>query len=250
MPVRTCPLQSTDCAGNRHGYPGAVATRGVEFHDRALYVGNSLILADLHIGLGDGAVELPVAERSSLIARVQDLLSTYNPREVVVAGDILHSFSDVPGDAAETVLEFDETVRAAAAELVVTPGNHDTMLEGIWAGRMPAEYRIGDGTVVCHGHRRPETQADRYVIGHDHPTLRIEGQKRPCYLVGEQAAGTVVMLPAFGDMVAGVTVNRMRADAFQSPLVTDTDELAPVVWDDRAGDCLSFPPLGRFREML
>jgi metallophosphoesterase superfamily enzyme len=106
--------------------------------------------------------------------------------------------------------------------------------------------------VVCHGHEVPDADADRYVVGHDHPTITIEGQRRPCYLVGsDQLRGaTVVMLPSFNTLNAGVEVNQMRAADFQSPLVTDADRLEPVVWDESGRETLRFPVLGEFREML
>jgi hypothetical protein len=58
------------------------------------------------------------------------------------------------------------------------------------------------------------------------------------------------MLPAFSRVAAGVSVNGMRARDFQSPLVTDADSLRPVVWDQGRHEALTFPPLGRFRELL
>jgi metallophosphoesterase superfamily enzyme len=67
------------------------------------------------------------------------------------------------------------------------------------------------------------------------------------------------VLPAFTRLAAGVAVNDMGTDAFDSPLVTDADRLAPVVvdsptdgadGDSEAGEPLRFPPLGEFRELL
>ena len=141
-------------------------------------------------------------------------------------------------------------------------------------------YRVGD-TVVHHGHAEPErvepeeveskgvepervepegvsgnsVGADavtRYVVGHDHPTIEIEGVRRPCLLYGPDAyrGADVFVLPAFTRLAPGAVVNRMRADDFQSPVVTDADALRPVVWDEEAGETLAFPPLGEFRRLL
>ncbi len=125
------------------------------------------------------------------------------------------------------------------------------MLDSVWDGPTETEYWVGD-TVVCHGHEAPDADAGRYVVGHDHPTISIEGQRRPCYLVGsDQFRGSdVVMLPSFNRLNAGVEVNEMRAGDFQSPLITDADRLEPVVWDESGRETLSFPPLGEFRRML
>lgn len=222
----------------------------MEFIGRAVLVADALVVADLHVGLAGETIEDPATVRSSLVSGLRDILDRTGAGAVVVAGDLLHRFGGVPTAAAETVDAIDRAVRTAGADLVVTPGNHDAMLAGIWDGPTPGEHRLADGSVVCHGHRAPEADADRYLVGHDHPTLRVAGRKRPCHLVGEQDAGQVVMLPAFGPLVPGVAVNRMRAAAFQSPLVSDADALRPVVLDEEAGETLEFPPLGRFRERL
>jgi metallophosphoesterase superfamily enzyme len=113
------------------------------------------------------------------------------------------------------------------------------------------EYRLGE-TVVLHGHADPESEADRYVLGHDHPAIEIEGKRHPCLLYGPDAfrGADVVMLPAFNRLAPGSTVNGMLSSDFQSAVVTDADLLRPVVWDSESEEMLSFPPLGEFRRML
>jgi putative SbcD/Mre11-related phosphoesterase len=211
------------------------------YDDRAVLLGETLVVADLHLGRGTGgSLELPVGSSADVARRFEALVDRHRPSDVVVAGDLLHSFQTVRGTCAD-----------AGADLVVTPGNHDTMLDAVWDGPAPPSYRVGD-TVVCHGHEVPDAEADQYVVGHDHPTITIEGQRRPCYLVGsgQLRGATVVMLPSFNTLNAGVEVNRMRANDFQSPLVTDADRLEPLVWNESDRETLRFPPLGEFRNML
>jgi putative SbcD/Mre11-related phosphoesterase len=222
------------------------------YDDRALLLDGTLVVADLHVGRGTGGtLELPVGSGSDMVQRFQSLVDRHDPDEVVVAGDLLHSFRTVPRSVESTVAGLKRACREAGARLLVTPGNHDTMLDSVWDGPTESAYRVGE-TVVCHGHEAPEADADRYVVGHDHPTIAIEGQRRPCYLLGsDQYRGSdVVMLPSFNRLNAGVEVNEMRASDFQSPLVTDADRLEPVVWDESGRETLSFPPLGEFRRML
>lgn len=264
------------------------------FRDRAVYLpaARTLVLADLHLGRdATSEVSLPLGERADLTKRLRALLEHFSPATVVFAGDVLHSFSGVPGEAAETVDALLRAVASAGAAAVVTPGNHDAMLEGVWHGRTVPEHRIdvrlttdgiregtderpgdepgdepdrspgspvdsgtrarGEG-LVCHGHRVPEGAAGLYVVGHDHPTIEIEGQRRPCYLYGSaiHRGADVLMVPAFNRLVTGVAVNRMRTSEFQSPLVADADAFRPVVRDEDADETLWFPPLGKFRSML
>ncbi len=226
----------------------------VEYRDRAVYFpdAGALVLADLHVGRDAASdVALPLGERRDLTTRLESLLDQFAPETVVFAGDVLHSFSEIPREAPETLAALRRAVRAAGARLVVTPGNHDTMLASLWDGPSEAAYRLDDGgTVVCHGHEVPAVTADRYVVGHDHPKITIEGRDHPCYLWGSYDDAELLMLPAFTRLAGGVTVNRMRTADFQSPLVTDADALRPVVTGGTTGEVHEFPPLGEFRRLL
>ena len=282
----------------------------VEFRDRALYVpaADALVCADLHLGRdATSAVQAPLGERRTLPKRLTALCDYFSPAEVVIAGDVLHSFSGTPGDAAESFDRIARAIEARDARLVVTPGNHDTMLAGVWNGRATPAYRLDVGTadrttdddgncgdrsndringgepstgsgtddggnrsgsgdggtghddwisdggvVVCHGHEPPETEAGTYVIGHDHPAIEIEGQRRPCYLYGPDVyeGADVLMVPALTELAAGVVINRMSARDFQSPLVADSGTLRPIVRDEDVDETLWFPPLSEFRSML
>ena len=224
--------------------------------DRAVYLpaADTLVCADLHVGRAAASnVELGLGERGDLVERFEALLDRFAPAETVLAGDFLHAFDSLPRGTAETVRDLTRVADESGTHLVVTPGNHDTMLDGMWDGPTTREHRLdGTGIVVMHGHERPELDADCYVVGHDHPTIEIEGQRRACYLYGpEQYDGSdVLMVPSFSRLPAGVVVNGMTAREFQSPLVTDADGLRPIVRDECADETHEFPPLGEFRRLL
>ncbi|OVE84657.1 metallophosphoesterase [Natronolimnobius baerhuensis] len=226
--------------------------------ERAAYVpaADTLLLADLHLGRAETSrVEAPIDDGSDAQNRLASLLAQTEPDTVVVAGDLLHAFDRVPLRVARDLEALESTIAEAGASLVVTPGNHDTMLESVFDGETSPEYRLPDGeTVVCHGHEEPTIYDDveRYVIGHDHPALAIDGRKRPCVLYGPGVydGADVLVLPAFTRLAGGATVNRMRARDFQSPLVTDADAFYPAVWDDGQEAPLWFPPLGECRRFL
>ncbi|WP_348612326.1 metallophosphoesterase [Halobaculum rarum] len=134
----------------------------------------------------------------------------------------------------------------------------DTVPSNAWDGRIHEAYELDASVrdapvVVRHGHDAPpaEEPAGLYVVGHDHPTIEIEGKRKPCWLYAERGfrGADVLMLPAFTRLAGGVEVNDMSAREFQSPFVTDADALRPVV--ARAdGDAVEFPPLGEFRRLL
>lgn len=223
------------------------------YRDRAVYLPGEdvLILADLHLGKDETSnVDLRLGEHEDITDRFATLVDEFGPGGIVVAGDLLHSFASLPRGVMETVADLRTTADDADARMVVTPGNHDSMLEEVWNGPVADEHRVGDGLVV-HGHEPPEADADWYAFGHDHPTIEIEGQRRPCFLRGDGTyrGADVLQLPSFTRLARGVRVNRMRAGEFQSPLVTNADALCPIV-RDAADETLRFPPLGQFRRML
>ncbi|ELZ25249.1 metallophosphoesterase [Natrinema limicola] len=225
-------------------------------HDRAVFVpaAETLVIADVHLGkAAASSVDAPIDDGTDVRERLESVLAATEPSTVVIAGDLLHSFSRLPRGVERDLDRLIDVVNAAEAELVVTPGNHDTMLETVFDVETTLEYELADGeTVVCHGHERPKTTADRYIVGHDHPALSIEGCKRPCVLYGPDAyeGADVLVLPAFTRLAAGATVNRMAGRDFQTPLVRNADEFYPAVRDDSSGETLWFPPLGELRKLL
>ena len=223
--------------------------------DRAVYLpaSGTLVCADLHVGRDAASnVGFRVGEHEDLTERFERLLDRYEPSEAVVAGDLLHSFDRLPTGAAATV----RTIAGLAADrncrVTVTPGNHDTMVAELWSGAIAGEYRTDDGVVVTHGHVPPEADADYYVVGHDHPTIEIEGVRRPCCLYGpgQYQGSTVLMLPSFSKLPSGIRVNDLSAAEFQSPFITDTGSLRPIVRDEDADEAHEFPPLRELREFL
>ncbi|MCL9813949.1 metallophosphoesterase [Natranaeroarchaeum aerophilus] len=221
---------------------------------RSLYFpdADALVLADLHIGRDAASnVELPLGERGDLTERLGQLLDGFEPETVVFAGDILHAFDSVPLQAERTLSTLIETVENTGTRPVLVAGNHDRMLGTVWDGDTVEEHLLDDDrTVVLHGHEPPTVDADRYVIGHDHPAIEIEGQRRPCHLFGEGVyeGSDVFVLPAFNRLAPGILLNRTRQ--LGSPLIDDPDEFRPIVRDADAGETYRFPPLSEFRQLL
>ena len=255
-----------------HAEAGAGADAGdgtafsdVAFAERAVYLSGSdaLVVSDLHAGRGEAsAVSLPLGERADLVDRLGSLLDRFDPETVVVAGDVVHTFDRVSDRAAETLRALRDTCEARGAAFELVAGNHDAALAEAWEGPVREELVLGgsgdraasDGprTVVCHGHEAPSAAADRYVIGHVHPTIEIEGDRRPCVLRGEGAfrGADVLLLPAFTRLAAGVPVNDAARAGLDSPLVEDAAAFAPTVYDPGSEEPLRFPPLGEFDRLL
>ena len=228
-------------------------TADFELVDRTLYLpaANTLVLADLHLGRDrTSAVELPVGERNDIHERLETHLESVSPSHVVLAGDLLHSFDRVPTGVSESLQSIKDRIDDAGATVTVLQGNHDTMLSTLLSGPTQSEYQLSDDVIVAHGHRRPTRGAERYIVGHEHPTILVEGARRPCALAcTDQFDGSeVVVLPAFTRLARGTLVNGLEAADSVSPLLTDLDRCRPIVPTD--GTSLEFPPLGTLRSLL
>lgn len=248
------PLQS---ATDPRAPPSAIQGTFV-FRDRAVYVepAATLVLADLHVGRAEASdVEFPLGERDHLLERLEALLEAFTPERVVFAGDVLHSFGHVPIVARRTLSALVDRVTSADASLVVTPGNHDPQLDAILDAPLADVVTLDgpDGPVaISHGHVQPAADAACYVIGHEHPSLEIQGQKHPAFLHAPAAyrGGDVLVLPAFTELARGVTINRMHAWDFDSAFLSDAHAIRPMVRDETTDDSLWFPDLDALRAHL
>src|SRR5262245_407184 len=168
---------------------------------RAAILGDTAVVADLHLGYGrvrrqrGEAVPVPtVAEELEPLARV---VREYWVRRIVVAGDLFEDGRSRPEDEVLAWLE------ANAVEMTVVPGNHDRGLRGSRL-RVVEGVEVG-GWHVVHGDG--ELPAGRVVQGHEHPWLRWRpGVEGPCYLVRDDH----LVLPAYSADAAGGNVRGSR----------------------------------------
>lgn len=230
----------------------------VEYQGRAAYLpaADALVLADLHIGRASASnVEAPLADYDGMLDRLGSHLSNVDPTIVVIAGDLLHVHGSIPAGAREVLDGVVGSVLDTGASLVLVRGNHDTLLDHVELPEdvvVTDEHRLDDGTLVCHGHEEPASEAPgvgstRYVIGHEHPAIRVEGARHPCFLYGKGVYrdADVLVLPAFSHVASGTLVNG-RSSAM-SPLIGDLGAFAPVIVGEEA---YAFPPLAELSDLL
>lgn len=239
-------------------------TTNPDLADRAAYFpdADALVLADLHLGRdAKSHVELPMGEGGRLRERIEELLATFDPATVVFAGDVLHAFDSVPEGVDDALEDVEDAVAAAGADLVHVAGNHDGMLDAVASASVTEAFDLGTGTAVLHGDEAPgamETgddaiaSADRYVVGHEHPAIVIEGQRHACYLDGPTPDGgaSVFVLPAFNRLARGTVLNGARNGDAASPLLSELRRFRPAVLDPAAGETLWFPPLSELQPLL
>ena len=238
-----------------------VINTDIVYRSRALWMPDAatLVISDLHIGRDEASnVQLPLGERDDLLERIQTHLRELTPETVVVAGDIFHRFEGATSDNRRTLAALVDACSDVDATCIFVRGNHDTGLDSTYNTTVVDSYTVegltaeSPKTVICHGHTEPTITAERYIIGHDHPAITIEGQRHPCFLSipDSYQEANIIMLPAFSRLAAGVSINTASGNDFQSPLITRLEDARPTIYDEQAAESLSFPPLRSLRTML
>ena len=183
------------------------AFEDVVYDDRAIFLPGQdlLVVADLHIGRdATSDVELPMGEVDDILDRFVDLIERHDPETLIVAGDLLHAFDSVPYGVHEAVGRLSDLVASTGVKLSVAAGNHDPILEDISDFETATHQERADGTIIHHGHEIPDTTGSRYIIGHEHPAISIEGARHPCFLEcpAQHEDAPVLVLPAFNRLAA------------------------------------------------
>jgi hypothetical protein len=181
-----------------------------------------LAVADLHLGYAwahrHAGQMLPLSAKEDSIERLLELVADYQPRTLVLLGDIVH--------AAVPVRALEEELRRLASELSgrtalrLLAGNHDRALApllqrcGIGLA-LESSLRVGphllmhgDGANGLEQISAIRDNGGRIFMGHEHPAIRIgdgvAGVKQPCFLVADD----LIVLPAFSAWAGGANVRQ------------------------------------------
>ena len=149
-----------------------------------------LAVADVHFGYelnrtrNHGAL-LPQWGMAATEDRLVALLRHYQPRELIIAGDVM----DGGGSIRETMAMLGR-LRAHVVRLVCVEGNHDRT--GLKRDGQFVPWHGGEGFVFHHGHRFEQVLNDTRHLG---PVIHVTGHEHPA-LHFSDGAGLSLKLPA------------------------------------------------------
>jgi putative SbcD/Mre11-related phosphoesterase len=189
--------------GNWHLAPeGGIIHRG----DR------TAVIADVHLGYewarGEAGDCVPAHSLSETLQQLDRLFARSSIERLVVAGDLVESVRPWRRTAAE-LARLRKWLDERAVRLVLLSGNHDRGLPGLirqgaaelFDGELVfQDSLVLDGWTIVHGHCR--VAAEKLIVGHFHPVLKVIGRRVPCFL----ANPSTIMLPAFSNNAAGLDV--------------------------------------------
>jgi len=158
----------------------------------ALLAGDTLVVADLHIGVEYGyyksGIRIP-SNTSSMLRGIEELIKLTRAKNLVLLGDVKHK---VPGSTFQELREIPEFLvyLGKKTSIDIVPGNHDSDLknflpEGV---RLRPSRGFAKGNFYfVHGHTWPSPEfmkTDYVIVGHEHP--QIEFRDRLGYRFFEQ----------------------------------------------------------------
>lgn len=161
-----------------------------------------LAVADLHFGyeLSQRAAGrlMPLWGMTSVEERLLELLADYQPRQLIIAGDLVHDKAS--SRAAQGLL----ARLRQCCEVIALAGNHDRHVAR--AIEFAPRWETPE-FVFEHGHCEPEETERICIIGHHHPAASItDGAglrlKFPAFI--RQKMARCWILPAFSPWAGGV----------------------------------------------
>lgn len=195
-----------------------------------LRVGNTLVLADLHIGkeeeLRETGFNLP-SQAAHMGEAVAALVEELRPERLVILGDLKHQFPRSTGLEKREVPRFFDRLQDHIQEAHLVPGNHDGNIDYLlprWVTlHPPTGMRLGEVGLV-HGHAWPAPEvmeAPTLLMGHNHPTILFRDHLgfrtiRRAWIRAPFAATSdryprlpeeCIILPAFNPFSGGTTIN-------------------------------------------
>lgn len=169
--------------------------------ERALYLPNQQLLAisDLHLGKAahfrKAGLAVPNSVSQSDLNRLSSLLHYYQPKKLLINGDMFHSDYNT---------EIDEFAKwregFSDVKFILVKGNHDRQKQEVYESLAIEIYEPNYETDnFCFIHDIAHCKSDLYTIsGHIHPGISIYNKakqrlKFPCFYFGENYS----ILPAF-----------------------------------------------------
>jgi len=199
---------------------------GCAFHSPS----ESLLVADLHIGYeaaleGEG-FSMPRFQTEQMSGRVIKAIERFDPRLVIVAGDLKHNFDRNLSSEWSGVEKIVDEI-SSRSKLIVVRGNHDNFLATILSGRglsLKTEILLNDLKIV-HGHETSSPWEGGMVFGHEHPAITLREStgasiKIPCFLYSEK--DNRLVLPAFSPLALGSDIIRTSDGERMVPLLSKT----------------------------
>ena len=181
-----------------------------------------LVVGDLHLGFEESLNESGILVSRYMFKEMIEYFDrvfkkTGKVDSIVLLGDVKHHFGKILKQEWSDVLKlFDYFFKKMEkkGEIIITKGNHDTILEPILRKRENiklSDYFIFGEYCFLHGDKDFLEMYNKkirvWIMGHGHPAMKLsDGVKTEGYksfLVGKYKGKEVIIVPSFIDMREG-----------------------------------------------
>ncbi|MHA1345794.1 MAG: metallophosphoesterase [Candidatus Heimdallarchaeaceae archaeon] len=205
----------------------------------------TLVIADLHIGIeaimSEDGTYLPHNQTQDLIELVSYYLKEIQPNELVLNGDVKHSFHEPTKIENRDVQKFLRAISPHVKKISITQGNHDIFLNWVIKDIENVSFyknHYSKGKYFfTHGDKDlPEIlpkETKYIIIGHEHPILearinKLQKIRAPAFVVVpiKKKEITLIVLPAFSAYSSGTPINPVSKDNLLSPILRNDVDLS------------------------
>lgn len=204
---------------------GTNSIYNAEIADLGLIIGDCLIISDIHIGyeqaLNRQGIMVPRFQYKKILERINEIIEKFNPRKVIINGDLKHEFGKITRQEWEESRDFIEFLQSNFHEIILIKGNHDNFTRFIAekTGLEVYESYHLNGYEIMHGDKIPEekmlNRSETIIIGHEHPCIGIRNgerlEKMKCYLKGTYNTKNLIVMPSFNFVSEGSDVLHEKA---------------------------------------
>lgn len=199
--------------------------------ERALLMGDTLAVADLHLGVEHELRENGVAVKSQtgeMQERLIGLLERTGAKRLVIVGDVKHNVPKVSRQEYTHLPRLiDELSRLS--DVIVIKGNHDGTIERLLPTTTVLNKLEADGALFLHGHTNLKTKmpsVDCIIMGHNHPCIEFldefgRGVREEAWIKTKfnergltafelSSSPAIIILPAFNKLLPGTSFNSDR----------------------------------------
>ena len=221
-----------------------------------------LVIADLHLGIeaimSEDGTYLAHNQTQDIIEQVTYYLKELQPNELILNGDVKHSFHEPTKIENRDVQKFLKAISPHVKKISITQGNHDVFLnwaiKGITNIDFYKSYYTRGSYLFTHGDKELPKEIPeeiRYIIiGHEHPILearinKLQKIRAPAFVVVpiKKRNITLIVLPAFSAYSSGTPINPANKDNLLSPILRNDVDLSEcqLYVLDKKGEVFHFP---------
>lgn len=202
-----------------------------EFVNKALYFSEEkiLVFGDLHIGYEDElklfGITIPTRQTNEILKEITEISKKIKDvKKIIFLGDVRHSFGKILFQEKKDLnLLFDLlNKKFPGKKIIITKGNHDTMLKKIyekekWKNVEIVDYYLEKEYLFYHGDfasmdkiKKIEKKAKYHILGHFHPAIDLSDGEREerfkCFLNLKKENKEILIVPSFFPLVDGPNV--------------------------------------------